>query len=77
MNAPAGGDSGGVTARAGCTKGAGIAARITETCKAARLLVPGKVGATNVAGNCVLTVQQLVRRECEPSGCMQQLCAPL
>lgn len=37
----------------------------------------GRVGAARVAGSCVLTVQQLVRRECDRSDGMQQLCAPL
>jgi len=77
MNARGGGDKAGVTATVRRSNDIGTASPIGDTCTVAGLLVPGKVDAAKAAGNCVFTMQQSVRRECEPSGRKQQLCAPL
>ena len=77
MNAPVGGESGGMTTTVECSSTAVFSTHAEYSCTAAHGLVPGRFDAAGIAGNCALTMQQSACKECEDSVCMQQPCATL
>jgi hypothetical protein len=77
INAPVGGERVGITATAGRAFETDGPKQGAYSCIARLGLTPGKVGVGRVAGNSVLTAQQLVCMDAEDSCRMQQLCALL
>ncbi|MGA2046080.1 MAG: hypothetical protein ABSG96_00220 [Terracidiphilus sp.] len=75
INAPVGGERGGITATAGRAFETAGPKQGIYSCIARLGLTPGKLGVGRVAGNSVRMAQQLVCTDAEDSRCMQQLCA--
>src|ERR1017187_3603750 len=78
MNAPAGGECGGITANLGNSLREENSSRAMNSCATLIGAEPGRLGATTTAGSGALAVQQFVRTNwLDLEACEQQLCAAL
>ena len=78
MNAPVGGECGGITANLGNSLREENSSRAMNSCATLIGAEPGRLGATTTAGSGALAVQQFVRTNwLDLEACEQQLCAAL